>query len=96
MDIPEAARTAKRARTFAEFPSIARYPQVFDQYIETALIEEWEADPLFYGVSAEQDSGIAVLKFHRTSSQGSPVSVRLTFPEAMDLYTKIGILLFGE
>lgn len=73
---------------------MARFPHVLDQFVDAALEEEWDSKPLFHDVVAEQENGLAVLKFMR-SKDGNPIAVKTTFPEALELHRKIGELLFG-
>lgn len=72
---------------------MARHEHVLDQFVDAELQQQWEADPLFQGIEVEQEDHLAVLAMARRG--GSKTLVKMTFPELLDTYQKIGALLFG-
>lgn len=73
---------------------MARHEHVLDQFVDAELQQQWEADPLFQGIKVEQEEYLAVIDLSRRG--GSHTLVKITFPELLNVYQKIGALLFGE
>lgn len=93
MDIPEAARQAKKAQIEEQYPAMAKFPDVQKQFIDAQLEDEWGREPVFDGgVAADLLEGTVHLAFMRARG-GNAINVPMTMPEAHALYTKLGAAL---
>jgi hypothetical protein len=92
MDIPEEVREARRTSCAAEYPAMTRFPQLFEQFVEAQLADEWSRKPNYSDISIDSKGGTAVISLARAAT-GNAVSVPLTMPEALVLWQKLGAVL---
>jgi hypothetical protein len=93
MDIPEAARQAKKAEIDKQYPEMSKFPDIAEQFVQAQLDDEWGRDPVFPGGSiVESSEGQVHVTFLRAKG-GNGISVPLTMPEAHGLYHKLGEVL---
>lgn len=93
MDIPEAARLAKKAQIARENPTMVKYPQVAEQFLEAQLADEWSREPMFPGgVFVEEHPGEVKLVMRRAPG-GNGINAPLTMPEAYALHAKLSAAL---
>lgn len=90
MDIPEAARQAKKAEIERDYPQMSKFPDVAEQFLNAQLEDEWGRDPAFPGgIEVEGQQGQLAFHFLRARG-GNAISVPVTMPEAYAFHARLG------